>query len=68
MNHHPRLAEAGGRVVIEEDDAESIMRLAEAVWLIGQLLMGDEEAFEAGPALKQLAEEIQRYAKPVARG
>jgi hypothetical protein len=43
------------------------MRLAQAVWLIGQLLMESDEGFEVGPALKQIAEEIQRYAKPAAR-
>ncbi len=45
-----------------EFDVESISRLAGAVWLIGQLLMESKQDFEgAGPALKQLAEEIQRY-------
>jgi hypothetical protein len=46
-----------------EDEAESISRLAQAVWLIGQLLMESEQGFEVGPPLKQLAEEIQRYTK-----
>jgi hypothetical protein len=68
MNDHPRNVEAGGRAVIEEDDAESIMRLAQAAWLIGQLLLEGDQGFEVGPAIKQIAEEIQRYAKPVARG
>ena len=52
-----------------EFDVESISRLAEAVWLIGQLLMESKQDFEgAGPSLKQLAEEIQRYTKLVEDG
>jgi hypothetical protein len=48
-----------------EDDVESISRLAQAVWVTGQLLLEDDQGFETGPPLKQLAEEIQRYAKLV---
>jgi hypothetical protein len=52
-----------------EFDVESISRLDDAVLLIGQLLMESKQEFEgAGPALKQLAEEIQRYTKPVEDG
>jgi hypothetical protein len=52
-----------------EFDVESISRLAESVWLIGQLLMESKQGFEGtGPALKQLAEEIQRYTKLVEEG
>jgi hypothetical protein len=51
-----------------EDDGESISRLAQAVWLIGQLLMESEQDFEVGPPLKQLAEEIQRYTKLIEAG
>ena len=52
-----------------ELDVDNISRLAGAVWLIGQLLMESKEEFEdTGPALKQLAEEIQRYTKLVEDG
>jgi hypothetical protein len=51
-----------------EDDVESISRLAQAVWLIGQLLLEDDQGYETAPPLKQLAEEIGRYTKLVEGG
>ena len=52
-----------------EFDVESISRLAGAVWLIGQLLLENNEDYtDLGPSLKQLAEEIQRYTKLVENG
>jgi hypothetical protein len=41
-----------------EYELESIRRLAHAVWLIGQHLMEDD-ADNVGPAVKQIAEEIE---------
>jgi hypothetical protein len=51
-----------------EDDVESISRLAQAVWLIGQLLLEDDQGYETAPPLKPLAEEIGRYTKLVEGG
>jgi ParB family chromosome partitioning protein len=55
---------SGPDVAKVEDDMESIRRLAKAIWIIAERVMIESDCAYMGEAAKQLAEEIERYAKP----